>query len=248
MNETTPAGPATLVVEPRGDILAVHVDGALDASLQRECEQLLGELARATGLRNVLYDVRAMHVPEAELVLMQHGLEHELSDLQLRRAIVVADAHMAYMARIAFGEGGYRVFYDDIDQAVAWLRAVPAGGGAPAAEASVEIEGDVVVVRLRGRPDAGVLGSLHRQTLDQARAAGTRRILYDARALTPPDMELVLMQRTLDDELAAHGLRRAIVAPNTRIAYLSRLAFGEGASQVFYDDVDTALRWLRAEA
>lgn len=248
MNQTTPAGPATLVVEPRGDILAVHVDGALDAALQRECEQRLGELARATGLCSVLYDVRAMRVPEAELVLMQHGLEHELSDLQLRRAIVVAGAHMAYMARLAFGEGDYRVFYDDVEQAMAWLRAVPTGSSTPAAEASVEIEGDVVVVRLRGRPDAGVLASLQQQTMDQARAAGTRRILYDARALTPPDTELVLMQRALDDQLAALGLRRAIVAPNTRIAYLSRLAFGEGESQVFYDDVDAALRWLRAGA
>lgn len=246
MNQTTPAGPATLVVEPRGEILLVHIDGALDAGLLRACQQRVVELAQATGLRSVLYDVRAMSIPEAELVLMQRGLDDQLSGLQLRRALVVAGAQMAYLARLAFGTGDYRVFYDDVEQAMAWLRAVPADSGTPPAEASVVAEGDVVVVRLCGRPDAAVLASVQQQTIEQARAAGTRLVLYDARSLTPPDTELVLMQRAMDDQLVALGLRRAIVAPNTRIAYLSRLAFGEGESQVFYDDVEAALRWLRA--
>lgn len=246
MNKITPAGSATLAVEPQGDILVARLEGALNAALLRECQQRLVDLAHATGLRGVLYDVREMLVPEADLVLMQRGLDDQLRGLHLRRAFVVPDAHMAYMARLAFGEGDYRVFYDDLEQAMAWLRAVPAGSGSPAGEASVETQGDVVVARIRGTPDAAMLASVQRQAIEQARAAATRRVLYDARLLTPPDTELVLMQRALDDQLAALGLRRAIVVPNTRIAYLSRLAFGEGEARVFYDDVEAALRWLRA--
>lgn len=248
MNQITPAGPATLAVEARGDMLVVRVDGALDMALLRECQRRLVELAHAAGLRSVLYDVRTMLAPEADLVLMQRNLDDESSGVQLRRALVVSGAHLAYLARLAFGAGDYRVFYDDLEGAMAWLRTVHADSGTPPAEASVVAEGDVVVVRLCGRPDAAILASVQQQTIEQARAAATRLVLYDARALTPPDTELVLMQRAMDDQLAALGLRRAIVAPNTRIAYLSRLAFGEGESQVFYDDVEAALRWLRAGA
>jgi hypothetical protein len=248
MNGITPAGPATLVVEPHGDILLVRLEGAPDGALLRECQRRLVELAHATGLRRVLYDVRAMLVPEADLVLMQRDLDGQSGGLRLRRALVVPGAHMAYLARLAFGEGSDRVFYDDVEEAIAWLCAVPAASEATAAQASVETEGDVVVVRVRGAPDAGLLARLQKETMEQVRASGTRRVLYDARALSPPDTETVLRQRELDDQLVALGLRRAIVVPNTRIAYLARLAFGEGEVRVFYDDTDAALRWLRADA
>ena len=38
--------------------------------------------------------------------------------------------------------------------------------------------------------------------------------------------------------------RRAIVVPNTRLAYLARLAFGEGDYRVFYSDIAAAVVWL----
>jgi len=37
---------------------------------------------------------------------------------------------------------------------------------------------------------------------------------------------------------------RAIVVPNTRVAYLARIAFGEGDYRVFYNDFLAAIRWL----
>ena len=40
-------------------------------------------------------------------------------------------------------------------------------------------------------------------------------------------------------------IRRAIVAPNTQIAHLARLAFGVGDYKLFYDDLDGAKRFLR---
>jgi hypothetical protein len=54
----------------------------------------------------------------------------------------------------------------------------------------------------------------------------------------------VLLQRKLDDETNDVSLRRAIVVPNTKLAYLARLAFGEGDYRVFYSDITAAIRWL----
>jgi hypothetical protein len=41
--------------------------------------------------------------------------------LKIRRAIVVPTSKLAYLARLAFGEGDYRVFYNDISAAINWL-------------------------------------------------------------------------------------------------------------------------------
>ncbi|MEO5819404.1 MAG: hypothetical protein ABIT71_02790 [Vicinamibacteraceae bacterium] len=41
--------------------------------------------------------------------------------VQLKRAIVVPDTKLAYLARLAFGWGHYRVFYNDRAAAVRWL-------------------------------------------------------------------------------------------------------------------------------
>lgn len=54
-------------------------------------------------------------------------------------------------------------------------------------------------------------------------------------------------QRSLDDALGPIGLRRAIVVPNSRLAYFARLAFGKGGYRVFYDDFDSATAWLEQE-
>jgi hypothetical protein len=37
------------------------------------------------------------------------------------------------------------------------------------------------------------------------------------------------------------------VVPNSRLAYLARLAFGEGDYRVFYNDIVAAVRWLSEE-
>jgi hypothetical protein len=42
--------------------------------------------------------------------------------LQLKRAIVVPNAEIAHLARIAFGGSEYRVFYDDLQSAKDYLR------------------------------------------------------------------------------------------------------------------------------
>jgi hypothetical protein len=95
----------------------------------------------------------------------------------------------------------------------------------------VRVSGDVLLVEHHG---------------EMANASGLRRALYDARAMLAPPAALTLMQQDLDDQLGGMKLRRAIVVPGTKIAYLARIAFGEGDARVFYDDIDAALAWLRS--
>jgi hypothetical protein len=63
-----------------------------------------------------------------ELLLLQQKFELEtrtvIGQTPLRKAILVPDTRLAYMSRIAFGEfgeGEYRVFYNDLAQAIRWL-------------------------------------------------------------------------------------------------------------------------------
>ena len=63
-----------------------------------------------------------------------------------------------------------------------------------------------------------------------------------------PDVDVPWVQRELDESLGDVRLRRAIVVPNTRLAYLARLAFGEGDYRVFYNDMIAAAKWLSEDA
>jgi hypothetical protein len=49
-----------------------------------------------------------------------------------------------------------------------------------------------------------------------------------------------------DEQLGSIALKRAIVVPNSRLAYLARLAFGEGDYRVFYNDMVAAIVWLNS--
>ena len=57
-------------------------------------------------------------------------------------------------------------------------------------------------------------------------------------------MDVPWAQRALDENLGGLHLRRAIVVPTAKLAYLSRLAFGEGDYRVFYNDIAAAVKWL----
>ena len=63
--------------------------------------------------------------PHVDVPWSQRELDEKLGELHLRRAIVVPDRKLAYLARLAFGEGDYRVFYNDIAAAVKWLTETP---------------------------------------------------------------------------------------------------------------------------
>src|SRR4051794_34134382 len=114
-----------LWVEPIGDLIIARVRGVPTADLLRECQEQVLLLVRETGRNRVLYDALEMDPPVVDVVLSQRALDEELGDLKLRRAIVVPSSKLAYLARLAFGEGDYRVFYSDMTAAVTWLSQSP---------------------------------------------------------------------------------------------------------------------------
>jgi hypothetical protein len=108
----------------------------------------------------------------------------------------------------------------------------------------VELSGDMIIARLRGEPTIELLDECQRQVVQLARDAGRGKVLYDALEMIPPHVDVVWSQRTLDAGLGDLHLRRAIIVPTAKLAYLARLAFGEGDYRVFYNDIAGAIRWL----
>lgn len=74
--------------------------------------------------------------------------------------------------------------------------------------------------------------------------AGCGKVLYNALEMDAPPVDVPWSQRQLDGNLGAIKLRRAIVVPSCRLAYLARLAFGAGDYRVFYNDCFEAVNWL----
>jgi hypothetical protein len=114
------------------------------------------------------------------------------------------------------------------------------------AEATVERIDGLIVARVRGEPTADNLRRCQERILGLVGEAGGN-VLYDALTMEPPPVDVPLVQRALDEQLGAIRLRRAVIVPNSKLAYLARLAFGEGEYRVFYNDVMGALQWLGRE-
>lgn len=110
----------------------------------------------------------------------------------------------------------------------------------------VEPVGDLIIARIRGVPTEELLRECQERVIALARESQRNRILYDALEMDAPVVDVALSQRKLDEAAGDLALRRAIVVPNTKLAYLARLAFGEGDYRVFYSDMTAAIRWLSA--
>ena len=128
MTEMRLSADRQLWVEPVGGIIIARIRGECTGEILKECQARVLDLARDTGCCRVLYDALEMNAPSIDLVLMQQALEKEsrqtLGEATLRKAILVPNTRIAFLARIAFGqygEGEYHVFYNDITQAILWL-------------------------------------------------------------------------------------------------------------------------------
>jgi hypothetical protein len=111
----------------------------------------------------------------------------------------------------------------------------------------VELSGDLIIARLRGEPTVELLRDCQERVVLLARDAGRAKVLYDVLEMSPPPVDVPWSQRELDQNLGVH-LRRAIVVPTAKLAYLARLAFGEGDYRVFYNDIEAAVKWLSEAA
>ena len=108
----------------------------------------------------------------------------------------------------------------------------------------VEPVGDIIIARIRGEPSADMLRDVQDRVLTLVSDTHRGRVLYDVLEMTAPPVDVPLAQRELDAGLDGIHLRRSIVVPNTKLAYLARLAFGEGEYRVFYNDFASAILWL----
>lgn len=108
----------------------------------------------------------------------------------------------------------------------------------------VQVSEGLIVAYVRGVPSESLLRQCQAEVVALARETGIVRVLYDALQMADPGVDVALSQRAIDEE-QGFSLRRAILVPDTRLAYLARLAFGEGDYRVFYDDIEAARRWLR---
>lgn len=111
----------------------------------------------------------------------------------------------------------------------------------------VELSGNIVIARLRGEPTEAMIRETQERVLVLLQDTSHRRILYDALEMEPPTVDLTLMQQRLSEDIHKMGTRIAILVPNSRLAYLSRLAFGSGEHRVFYNDLVGAISWLTAQ-
>lgn len=117
-----------LWIEPVGQIIVVRLRGACTVEVLTEMHQRVLQLIEDTGQPRILYDGLEMEAPSTDALILQQRHEHEsralLGGIALRKAILVPNTRLAFLARIAFGEfgeGEYRVFYNDLAQAVRWL-------------------------------------------------------------------------------------------------------------------------------
>ena len=108
----------------------------------------------------------------------------------------------------------------------------------------VEPVGGIIIARLRGEPTEASLRECQERVLRLGQDGVQGTVLYDALEMEPPPVDVPWAQRELDEKLGRIKLRRAIVVPNARLAYLARLAFGEGDYRVFYNDMVAAVKWL----
>jgi len=124
------------------------------------------------------------------------------------------------------------------------LIVVPFGGPGMHGECWVEVVGELVVARLRGQPSIELLARCHHEVVKAVEQSGRTKVLYDVLEMEVPDLDVPLAQRGLDEATSHMKLKRAIVVPNSRLAYLARLAFGDGDYRVFYNDLLASAAWL----
>jgi hypothetical protein len=117
-----------LWVEPLGGIITARIRGKCTEEILKECQDRVLLLSKDTQQVKVLYDALEMEDPGVDLAVFQQKMDSEAwnqpGPIALRRAILVPNTRIAFLARLAFGqfgEGAYRVFYNDLTQAVLWL-------------------------------------------------------------------------------------------------------------------------------
>ena len=108
--------------EAVGSLVVVRLTRPMSERVLEECQLCVLETMQQTGSKAVLYDLTEMQPTPVNVLLYQRLLNEHVRHLNLRRAIVVPNTQIAHLARLAFGVGDYKLFYDDLDGAKRFLR------------------------------------------------------------------------------------------------------------------------------
>ena len=108
--------------EAAGSLVVVRLMRPMSDRVLEECQLCMLETMQETGSKAVLYDLTEMQPTSLNVLLYQRILNDHVRHLDLRRAIVVPNTQIAHLARLAFGVGDYKLFYDDLEAAKRFLR------------------------------------------------------------------------------------------------------------------------------
>jgi hypothetical protein len=108
--------------EAVGSLVVVRLTQPTSERVLEECQLCMLETMQQTGSKAVLYDLTEMQPTSLNVLLYQRILNDHVRHLDLRRAIVVPNTQIAHLARLAFGVGDYKLFYDDLEAAKRFLR------------------------------------------------------------------------------------------------------------------------------
>lgn len=114
--------PDKLSAEVVTGVVFIAAVGALSESILVQRHDLMLQQTEATGVKNVLFDVRGAQPPSEVARDLQQRLNPQFSALGLKLAVVVSSTRMAFLARQTFFGLCHRVFYDDVEVAASWLR------------------------------------------------------------------------------------------------------------------------------
>lgn len=108
----------------------------------------------------------------------------------------------------------------------------------------VQLVGQIIVIRTRGASTVQSVYQRHARAMQIAEDSGSKSIMFDFLEADPPTFDVMEAQKQLNIELQANGFRVAVVVPNSRLALLGRLAFGDYNHRIVYEDLAEATHWL----
>lgn len=114
--------------------------------------------------------------------------------------------------------------------------------------ATVQRSGSVVSVIVEGEIDETLTTYVQTEIeRELSRSESQSCIMIDGRKMCDPSLSLVLLMQSFHYRLLDRIKKSAIIVSGYRLAFLSRLAFGQDEKKyrVFYDDPESALKWLQ---
>lgn len=118
----------------------------------------------------------------------------------------------------------------------------------PEGRVEVKREDSVITVTLIGWITEALTALVQTKLEHELLQSNSACILYDGLYMNDPSLTLVFLMQSFHQRLNERIAKSAIVVPGYRLAFLSRLAFGQDESKyrVFYNDRDEALGWLKS--